>query len=153
MVELHRLVRPEWIFPQLQAGDRPDVLRQMTDRLVELGAVRGGDRVWAALMEREKLGSTAMGKGIAIPHCKVPGLKEVTVAIGCCQPGVDFEAEDGQIVRLVFLVLSPKRLPAAHLQALAAISRWAKEEGRVERILAQEDAASIHRLLESDGAA
>ena len=87
------------------------------------------DKLW----EREQLGSTAIGGGIAIPHCKVDRLKSGVVGARPGREGVDFGAADGQPVRLFFLVISPSQSPAEHLQILAAISRWIKGGGRARR--------------------
>ena len=146
-LRLGALVRPELIFHNLTCADGPTALRAFAGRIAERGVVDDADELYRRLLEREKLGSTALGHGVAVPHCKLDGLKEVVVAIGLCQHGIEFAAEDRDPVRLLFLVISPSAEPAAHLQSLAAISRWVKEDSNVERILVLEDAESIVELL------
>jgi PTS system nitrogen regulatory IIA component len=150
-VRLGSLTRPELIFPDLSAADRAAVLRVLAARLAGLGLVRNADDLFQKLWEREQLGSTGIGGGIAIPHCKIAGLREGIVAIGIVPAGVDFGAAEGQPVRLFFLVASPAEAPAAHLQMLAAISRWIKAGGHAERILDLHDPQAVYGFLQEAG--
>lgn len=145
-MRLASLTRPELIFPDLPGLDRATVLRDLAGRIARLGVVRDADDLFHKLWEREQLGSTGIGSGIAIPHCKLPGLSHGVVAIGMAPGGVDFGAADGQPVKLLFVVLSPSASPGEHLQALATISRWIKANG--ERILDLRDPAAVVELLE-----
>ena len=109
---------------------------------------------WASLLVLPLLtllGSTAIGSGVAIPHCKMENLRRVEVAIGLSREGVEFESEDGRPVQLFFLVVSPTDSPAAHLRALAAISKWVKADRHVERLLALEEPEEIWQLLKEGG--
>lgn len=148
---LGSLIRPDLIFPDLPAADRAEVLRSFARRLAERGLVHDADALFEKLWEREQLGSTAIGGGIAIPHCKVDRLKSGVVSLGRVPAGVDFGAVDGQPVRLFFLVISPSQSPAEHLQILAAISRWIKGGGRVEALLEQPDAGALAAYLQREG--
>lgn len=150
-MRLGALIRPELIFPDLPAGDRAEVLQSLAGRVAERGLVADAGALFDKLWEREQLGSTAIGGGIAIPHCKVDRLKSGIVALGRVAEGVDFGAADGQPVRLFFLVISPSQSPAEHLQILAAISRWIKGGGRVEALLAQPDADALYEYLQREG--
>ena len=156
MLLLGSLTRPELIFSGLKAADRSELLRSLSDRVAGLGLVRDGGELFRKLWEREQLGSTGIGSGIAIPHCKVAGLRHEIVAVGLVsggegeKEGVDFGAADGKPVRLVFLVISPSDAPAQHLQVLAAISRWIKAGGHAERILELSDPKAIHQFLQQE---
>jgi PTS system nitrogen regulatory IIA component len=150
-VRLGSLTQPELIFPDLSAADGGAVLRAFAARLAALGLVRNADDLFQKLWEREQLGSTGIGGGIAIPHCKIAGLREGIVAIGIVPTGVDFGAADGEPVRLFFLVVSPNEAPAAHLQMLAAISRWIKAGGHAERILDLNDPQAVYGFLQQEG--
>lgn len=150
-MRLGSLIRPDLIFPDLPAGDRPQVLRALAGRLAGRGLVQDADDLFDKLWEREQLGTTAIGGGIAIPHCKVDRLKSGVVALGRAEEGVDFGAADGQPVRLFFLVISPSQSPAEHLQILAAISRWIKGGGHIEALLAQPDAGALYEYLQREG--
>ena len=140
------------IFLDVTSGSMQEALQDMARRLKESGDVKDPDDLTGRLMEREKLGCTGLGNGIAIPHCKLNGLENVLLAVGVSRAGVDFHAIDGRPVRLIFLVLSPAEAPAGHLQALARISRLVKTPGVTEGILASESADQISRLLlEAEG--
>jgi PTS system nitrogen regulatory IIA component len=146
-VRLGSLTRPELIFPDLPATDRPQVLRAFADRVAQRGLVRDAAELYQKLWEREQLGSTGVGSGIAIPHCKLKGLARGVVAVGIVPEGVDFEAVDGQPVKVFFLVVSPSESPAEHLQVLAAISRWVKSNRHAEKILALRDPQEVYDFL------
>lgn len=150
-MRLGSLTRPDLVFPDLAATDRAQVLRAFADRIAASGMVRDAEMLYKRLAEREQLGSTGIGGGIAIPHCKVDGLKQGLVAVGRVREGIDFGAADGQPVRLFFLVLSPSQSPAEHLQALAAISRWIKAGGRAQALLEQPGAEEIYAYLQQEG--
>ena len=147
-MRLSSLTRPDLIFTDLPGADGPTVLRAFAERVVERGVLRDADLLYRRLIEREKLGTTALGQGVAVPHCKMDSLKEVVVAVGVFRKGIEFEAEDGQPVRLLFLVVSPTAEPAAHLQSLAAISRWVKADNHVGRILKQREPEAVFELLD-----
>lgn len=146
-MRLGSLTRPELIFPDLPATDRSGVLSAFADRLAQVGLVRNAADLFQKLWEREQLGSTGVGSGIAIPHCKLKGLQHGVVAIGLVPAGVDFEAADGQPVKVFFLVVSPSESPAEHLQVLAAISRWVKADRHAEKILALSGPQEIYDFL------
>lgn len=147
---LGSLTRPELIFPDLPVADRPEVLRALAERVAALGLVPGGEELFRKLWEREQLGSTGIGLGVAIPHCKLDGLKQGIVAVGLVPEGIDFGAVDGQPVRIFFLVISPGGAPAEHLQILAAISRWVKTGRNASRLLALHDPGPVYDLLRSE---
>jgi mannitol/fructose-specific phosphotransferase system IIA component (Ntr-type) len=146
-LRLGDLTRKELIFPDLSALDRAGILREMADRIEALGLIDSAQDVAARLLERERLGSTGIGAGIAIPHCKVDRLREPILALGIARHGVEFEAGDGQSVQLFFLLVSPTAAAAQHLQMLAAISRWVRSGGKVDDILALDGAEAIHQYL------
>ena len=119
--------------------------------MVEAGVIEDSDLMYQRLVEREELGSTAIGHGVAIPHCKMEKLDRVVMAIGMSPRGVEFESEDDKPVRLFFLIVSPADAPAAHLQSLAAISKWVKADRHVERLLELEEPDDIWALLQGEG--
>ena len=133
-MNLRQLVDPNLVFTDLEATDRDSVPRALAERLESRGVIRSAGDLFQKLLEREGLGSTAIGRGVAIPHCKLPHLERVVVAVGALPRGVAIESPDREPVRLVFLVVSPENAPAEHLQCLAAISKWLKGERNLERI-------------------
>lgn len=150
-MRLDSLTEPELIFPELDAATREDVLRALAERLQERQVIGDADELYGKLLEREQLGSTGVGAGVAIPHCKLRGLGQVVLAIGITRRGVEFGAVDTKPVRLFFLVVSPTEAPAVHLQVLAAISRWLKQNSHVSRLLELRDRQAIYHLLEGEG--
>lgn len=150
-MNLGDLTKPEHIFVDLPGSDRPTILQAMSDRLAESLVFADADALYQSLWEREELGSTAIGSGVAIPHCKMKDLDEVIVAIGVSRREVEYASEDGKPVRLLFLVVSPEDKPADHLRSLAAISKWVKSDSHVEDLLQTGDPDEIYRLLKEQG--
>jgi nitrogen PTS system EIIA component len=146
-VQLEALTRPELILPQLAAADAEGVLRELADEIAAAGLVPDADELYQKLVERERLGSTAVGGGVAIPHCKLRGLGQAVVAIGRVEPGIDFGAADGEPVRAFFVVVSPSEAPAEHLRVLSTVARWIKGKRNVEQLLALEDRDRLWELL------
>jgi nitrogen PTS system EIIA component len=145
-MQLVELTDPELIIPDLAGRDGEAVLRELAEHLAEVGRVRKPEPLFERLRERESLGSTALGHGVAVPHCRLQGLTRLLLAVGLSKQGVDFGAEDGQPVRVFFLMISPANAAAEHLQCLAAISKWVRG-GLVPRLLELADANDIYRLI------
>lgn len=149
-MELQSLTRRDLIFPNLPGSNSEDFLFAFSEHLASHGLVDSADGVCSKLLERELLGSTGIGSGVAIPHCKLSGLDRVVLAVATSREGVKFGAVDDNAVRLFFLVLSPEKDPAAHLKSLASISKWVKADHHVERILELDNADAIHEMLRED---
>lgn len=146
-MELYALTEPDLIFPGMSAFDTPSVLRGFAERLAAAGRVPDADKLYEALWEREQLGSTGIGEGVAVPHCKLAKLDQVILAIGHVPKGIEFGAVDGKPVQLFFCVVSPESQPAAHLQCLQAISTWLKQSDESRQILEMDDAGAIYEFL------
>lgn len=144
---LASLIRPELILSNVESSDRASLLRKLANHIASAGLVDSGEVLFEKLIEREDLESTAFGGGVAIPHCKIDGLDEVLVAIAVVPQGIDFAAGDGMPVQLFFCIVSPSNSPVAHLQSLAAISRWIQSEQRVAALLQLDDPQAIHDFL------
>ena len=141
------LVDEKRIFPDLAGATASEVLTEMADGLARGGAVSDGEDAARRLIERERMGSTGLGGGLAIPHCKLKELSEVVLAVGISRRGIDFFSSDGVPVTLVFLVLSPAEAPALHLQALARISRVIRVPGIAEMLRQKRTPAEIAAVL------
>lgn len=128
------LVDPRLVFTGLSASSLAEALGEIAQRLAKAHVVSDGGDLTRRLLERERLGCTGLGGGIAIPHCKLKELGDIVLAVASFRPGVDFGAPDGIPVTLVFLILSPVRSPGLHLQALARISRLLKSPGVAEAL-------------------
>ncbi len=149
-MRLEALTDPQLIFADLTCFDRSNLLRVLAERIVGAGRLDDVEELYSKLWEREQLGSTAIGDGVAVPHCKMSGLEQVIVGVALLPDGIEFGAIDHQTVRLFFVVVSPEDQPAAHLQCLAAISKWIKADRHVERIMEVQDSASILSLLREE---
>jgi PTS system nitrogen regulatory IIA component len=106
----------------------------------------------SALAERERLGSTGVGEGVAIPHARVRGLTQLSACLGRARQGIDFRAIDGKPARLFLALFAPENSAGTHLQALARVSRIFKNPAFREAALAAPDAAALRRVLEEEDA-
>jgi PTS system nitrogen regulatory IIA component len=106
-------------------------------------------KLMEVLVEREKLGSTGIGDGIAIPHGKMVGLGELMLSFGRSRAGVDFDSLDGKPAHLFFLVVAPDNSAGTHLKALARISRLLKSNAVRQELMEASDAREIYEIIES----
>lgn len=114
------------IVPELKARNKKQVLEELIDALRQDKPELDRDRLMAVLLERERLGSTGIGDGIAIPHGKLKDIDQLMLSFGRSSEGVDFESMDGKPVHLVFLLVAPESCSGIHLRALAKIARLLK---------------------------
>jgi PTS system nitrogen regulatory IIA component len=114
----------------LEADDKPGVIRELVESLAAAGAIPAADvaGIVAANMKREELGSTGIGRGVAVPHTKHAGVEKLVGTVGISVEGVDFNSLDGDKVHLLFLLVSPPDRPGDHLRALENISRQLRDE-------------------------
>lgn len=136
---------PRLVFRGLPGSTREEALSELSRRVCAQGLIADEAQLTDCLLAREKLGCTGLGGGIAIPHCKLSQLDEVVVAVASMAAPVDFGASDGKPVDLIFLVVSPSHAAAAHLRALARISRLLRAPGVAGGL---REAGSRERLLE-----
>lgn len=140
------ILRPEAVLADLNGPSVQSVLAELAQ---PVAAARGLDakRLLESLLAREKLGSTGVGDGVAIPHCKVPGLAEVAASFGRSRVGVDFRSLDGKPTHLFVALFAPERAGAEHLQALARVSRLLKRAPFRQALLDAPDAAAMYSLI------
>lgn len=146
------ILTEELVVPELRASSKREALDEMTGVLTSVHREIDRARLGQILEEREKLGSTAIGGGIAIPHGKLPGLDHVLAVFGRSPAGVDFESVDGAPTKLFFLLVAPEDSSGMHLKALARISRLLKEESVRERLLACGDRTGLLRIIREEDA-
>jgi PTS system fructose-specific IIC component len=142
-----RLVDEKLVFPDLPGASVEEALAAMCAGLARAGVVTDAADLTRRLVERERMGSTGLGGGLAIPHCKARDILDVVLAVGVSSVGIDFHAPDGVPVTLVFLVVSPADAPALHLQALARISRVIRMPGLAESLRAAPGAQDVAAIL------
>ncbi len=145
-MKIHRLIEPDNVFLDLEATDVESALAAVAEVFSpSLGL--DPQQVVAGLVEREQLGSTSVGEGFAIPHCKTPGLRHIAIALARFKVGVDFGGADHEPVSFVFVVLSPPDQPAAHLQVLSQIARVLKRRELRAELLSASDADEVVRAI------
>ena len=123
MVSMKNLLQSDLVLDDIKAADKNGVIREFAGLLKAAGRIREEGEIIRVLTEREAIGSTGIGDGLAIPHGKLRGLPDIVVAFGRSRAGVDFQSIDGKPVHLFFLLLAPDNNPGDHLKVLARISR------------------------------
>jgi PTS system nitrogen regulatory IIA component len=151
-MRIAEFLREDLVFPDLAATEKAGVLTELCAHLARAYPALSAQKLTETLLEREKLGSTGIGEGVAIPHGKVPGLPGLLAAFGRKRTGVDFAAIDGKPTHLFFLLFAPDNSAGLHLKALARISRLFKQPQFRQAILAAEGAAGIFRLISEEDA-
>jgi PTS system nitrogen regulatory IIA component len=136
----------------LAAHTKREGLAEMAGRLAKAEPDLDAERLLEVLLEREKLQSTGIGEGVAIPHGKLPGLSRLVASFARSRPGLDFESIDGQPTRLFFLLVVPEHSGGQHLKALARISRFFRDEAFRKRLLEAEDVEGVCRAIEEEDA-
>jgi nitrogen PTS system EIIA component len=150
-MDLADLIAPEAVFPALKAKTKKQVLQELAQRAAKLTGVDARE-ILDTLLQRERLGSTGVGRGIAIPHGRVPALHKIVTVFARLDGAIDFEALDDEPVDLIFLLLAPEHAGADHLKALARISRLLREPSSIEKLRASKDRAAIYSVLTESAA-
>ncbi len=150
-MKVSNLLNREMVLSDLKSQERDGALREMVGFLKQSDRVGKEKELFEKLRQREELGSTAIGDGVAIPHCKTNSIKEPLILLAISRAGVDFHAPDGSLSQVFFLVVSPSDNPSLNLQILAAVAHLVrKAETLFQRILVAEDAASIMNVLREE---
>jgi nitrogen PTS system EIIA component len=140
------LVAPNAIIPALKVNGKKQALQEIAAKAAELTGL-GERAILEILLQREKLGSTGVGNGVAIPHGKISKLSTVFGLFARLERAVDFEALDGQPVDLVFLLLAPEGAGADHLKALARVARLLRDPEVAKKLRESRDAAALYSVL------
>jgi PTS system nitrogen regulatory IIA component len=143
---LLEFLAPEAVVASLRVPTKKQALHELAAHAARL---TGEDEraIFETLLQRERLGSTGIGEGIAIPHGRLPGLSRLFGLVARLERPIDFEALDGQPVDVVFLLLVPEGAGADHLKALARIARALREPGTLDRIRKARDADALYAVL------
>ncbi len=140
------LVTPRGVVAQLRAPTKRQVLQELARRAATVTGIPD-KQIYDALAERERLGTTGIGTGIAIPHCRLPELTRLHGMFARLERPVPFEAIDDQPVDLVFLLLAPTDAGAEHLKALARVSRLLRDRAMCEKLRGANSADALYALL------
>ena len=140
------LLAPDAVLAALKAQTKKQLLQELSVRAHHLTRLPE-KRIFETLMERERLGTTGVGSGIAIPHGRMEGVTAITGVFARLENGIDYEAVDSQPVDLVFMLLAPESAGADHLKALARVSRLLRHQGTCEKLRAAKSAEAIYAIL------
>ncbi len=146
-MKLIDVLRPENIKLPLTGQTKEDVIRELIDMFVETGLLDDADAVFQAVMEREKIMTTGVGKGVAIPHCKKNICKEFSIALGVHPAGVDYQSIDNKPARIIFLLIGPEDNPGMHIRLLSRISRLISKDTVREALLQCKDIEDAYKIL------
>jgi PTS system nitrogen regulatory IIA component len=140
------LSSPAQVMPRLKVSSKKQALQDLARRAAEITGVHER-QIFDVLLERERLGTTGVGNGIAIPHGKLADVKQMFGLFARLEHAVDFEAIDEQPVDLIFLLLAPEGAGADHLKALARVSRLLRDRAICEKLRGADQAEAIYALL------
>jgi len=143
---LNDLVAPNAIIPALKVNGKKQALQELAAKAAELSGL-SERTIFEILMQREKLGSTGVGNGIAIPHGKLSKLNKLFGVFARLERPIDFEALDGQAVDLVFLLLAPEGAGADHLKALARVARLLRDPEVAHKLRDSRDIEALYSVL------
>ncbi len=145
-MDLGDLIKPEAVVPALRAKSKKQALQDLAGRAAEL---TGLDQrvIFETLLQRERLGSTGLGRGIAIPHGRIAALKSMFCLFARLDEPVDFESTDNERVDLIFLLLAPESAGADHLKALSRVSRLLREPSVIEQLRGSHNRAALYAIL------
>ena len=145
-MDIAELISPEGILPNLRVSSKKQALQELSKRAAELtGQPERG--IFEVLIQRERLGTTGVGQGIAIPHGKLPTLDRLYALFARLETAIDFDAIDEQPVDLICLLLAPETAGADHLKALAQVSRLLRNKAICEKIRGSDSPDAIYALL------
>ena len=138
------------ITTNLEAMDKESVISELVELLAKTQSIRDKEKLVKSLLEREALGSTGIGQGVAIPHCKSESVKELVAAFGISHKGVNFESLDGEPAYIFFLLVAPQDTTGPHLKALARISRLLKDKYFRDTLKAAADEKELFRIIKEE---
>lgn len=139
---------PELIIPDLQSQDKEGVLAELANLIASQVTAMETAEVLQVLLERERLGSTGIGEGFAIPHGKMKNLAQMIIAFGRSHPGIPFDSLDGKGAHYFFVLIAPEDSAALHLKALAKISRFLKNSAFKESLSQASDREALWKVIQ-----
>jgi nitrogen PTS system EIIA component len=146
-MRLAQILKQEYLNDNLQAKTKTEVLAELSEMLVKGSRNLDQSQILDILQKREKLGSTGIGDGIAIPHGKIGGLEDLVVAFGRSKKGVAFDSVDGKPVHLFFLLLAPEDSTGPHLKALAKISKMLKANNFRKNLMEAKSKNDLYKII------
>jgi len=146
-MRLDQIFHVEFLKENLESESKSGALTELINVLIESGRKINPVKTLDVLLQREKLGSTGVGNGVAIPHGKISDLDEIVVAFGRSRKGIPFDAVDGKPVHLFFLLLAPESSAGQHLKALAQISKMLKKAGFRKKLIEADTKEALYKII------
>jgi PTS system nitrogen regulatory IIA component len=144
---LDRILKIEFINAELSARNKDEALAELISTIIQGGIKLKHSSIIEILTQRESLGSTGIGDGVAIPHGKIPELDEIIVAFGRSTEGIPFDSLDGKPVHLFFLLLAPENSSGQHLKILAKISKMLKDVDFRKKLLKAKSQSDLYKII------
>ncbi len=145
-MQIADLLSPEGVLPSLKVKDKKHLLQQLAEKSAQLTQV-ADRRIVETLTERERLGTTGVGQGIAIPHGRLSEIKKIVGVFAKLETPIEYEAVDNQPVDLVFMLLAPEGAGADHLKALARVSRLLRNQAACEKLRKATTSEALYAIL------
>jgi len=149
-MKITSILSEDSLIPELKSKNKNDVVRELAEAVSHAEPSIGVTELVQILLEREKLGSTGIGSGVAIPHGKIPNLDHIVAAFGRSKPGIDFDSQDGEPAHLFFVLVAPENTAGLHLKALAKLSRLLKDPHFRDKLMAATDAKAIYAQISEE---
>jgi PTS system nitrogen regulatory IIA component len=151
-MKIVEFIREDLVLPSLKSTGKAAIIEELASHLASRNPGVDGAALVKVLIEREKLASTAIGEGVAIPHGKLDAVGKLIACVGRTREGVDFESIDGQPTHIFFVLVAPENSTGVHLKALARISRLFKDPDFRARLLAAETGTDMFRVISEEDA-
>lgn len=150
-MSLNDLIQADAVLPALKVSTKKQALQEISERAAQVSGLSARE-IFDALLQRERLGSTGVGAGVAIPHGKLPRADRIFGMFARLERPIDYDSLDGEPVDLIFLLIAPESAGADHLKALSRIARALRDPGLTARLRATRDASGLYLLLTQDSA-
>jgi PTS system nitrogen regulatory IIA component len=141
------MLKTDYILEELKSDNKRDVLKELVGSFMKIHQKLDSEATLNVLFDREKLGSTGIGEGIAIPHGKITGLDQLILSFGRSAVGIDFDAMDGKPVHLFFLLIAPENSAGQHLKTLAKISKMLKDGVFRTKLMAAKSKDELYKII------
>lgn len=146
-MQMDQIFKIGFLNENMLAKTKTEALEELVNALIKGGLKLNCAKVIEVLQQREKLGSTGIGDGLAIPHGKISSLDEIVVSFGRSKKGVDFDSLDGKPVHIFFLLLAPENSVGQHLKALARISKMLKKANFRQKLIETDSKSDLYKLI------
>ena len=149
-MQLVDVLKENMIFLNFEANNKEEAIEKFINSLEKTGTIKEPNALKDALLEREKLGTTGVGQGIAMPHARSSAIKDLTVAFFRSEKGIDFKSMDSEPVHLVFLLLAPVTAGGPYLKLLAKISRLLRSDDFRTALMEAKDVSSVLQIIQDN---